>query len=129
MGWVAKDVCDALELKDVSMSVAPLEEDEKGVSIVHTLGGNQSMTTINEPGLYSLIFRSRKPHHAALKPEAKAFKRWITHEVIPAIRKHHRHGKAIKLRRLDSTASTRLSCRHMARLKTLVLQEKIKQPT
>ena len=58
----------------------PLDDDEKGITISDTLGGKQEMTTINEPGLYSLILRSRKP-------EAKAFKRWITHEVIPAIRK------------------------------------------
>lgn len=79
--WVAKDVCDVLGLGTTAKAVEGLDSDEKGVSIVHTLGGNQSMTIINEPGLYSLILRSRKP-------EAKAFKRWITHEVIPAIRKH-----------------------------------------
>lgn len=72
--WVAKDVCDILGLGTTAKAVEGLDSDEKGVSIVHTIGGNQSMTIINEPGLYSLIFRSRKP-------EAKAFKRWITHEV------------------------------------------------
>ena len=79
--WVAKDVCDVLGLGTTAKAVEGLDSDEKGMSIVHTLGGNQPMTIINEPGLYSLILRSRKP-------EAKAFKRWITHEVIPAIRKH-----------------------------------------
>lgn len=52
----------------------------KGIRIVDTPGGPQPVSTINEPGLYSVILRSRKP-------QAKAFKRWITHEVIPSIRK------------------------------------------
>ena len=51
----------------------------------HTLGGQQSMTTVNEPGLYSLILSSRKP-------EAKRFKRWVTHEVLPAIRRTGRYA-------------------------------------
>lgn len=79
--WVvAKDVCDILELGNHRSSLALLDDDEKGVHTVDTLGGSQQVSIINEPGLYSLILRSRKP-------EAKAFKRWITHEVLPAIRK------------------------------------------
>ena len=77
---VAKDVCDVLELSDVSMSVRGLDDDEKGTSSICTLGGNQSMTVINEPGLYKLTFKSRKP-------EAKEFTRWVTHEVLPQIRR------------------------------------------
>lgn len=79
--FVAADVCKALELGNPSMTVERLDADEKGISSIDTLGGKQRMAIINEPGLYSVILRSRKP-------EAKAFKRWITHEVIPAIRKH-----------------------------------------
>ena len=79
--FVAADVCKALELGNPSMTVDRLDADEKGISSIDTLGGKQRMAIINEPGLYSVILRSRKP-------EAKAFKRWITHEVIPAIRKH-----------------------------------------
>ena len=78
--FVARDVCEALEMADVSMTVSRLDDDEKGASLICTPGGNQEMLIVNEPGLYSLILGSRKP-------EAKAFKRWITHEVIPAIRK------------------------------------------
>ena len=74
--WVAKDVCEALELGDVSKATARLDEDEKGTNSTPTLGGNQNMIIVNESGLYSLILGSRKP-------EAKTFKRWITHEVIP----------------------------------------------
>ena len=79
--FVAADVCRALEIGNPSMTVERLDDDEKGISTIDTLGGKQRMTIINEPGLYSLVLSSRKP-------EAKAFKRWITHEVIPAIRRY-----------------------------------------
>ena len=79
--FVAADVCKALELKDTWMAIKGLDDDEKGTSIICTPGGDQKVSIINEPGLYSLILRSRKP-------EAKAFKRWVTHEVIPSIRKY-----------------------------------------
>ena len=79
--FVAADVCKALELGNPSMTVERLDDDEKGISTIDTLGGKQRMAIINEPGLYSLVITSRKP-------EAKAFKRWITHEVLPNIRKH-----------------------------------------
>lgn len=79
--FVAADVCKALDLGNPSMTVERLDDDEKGISTIDTLGGKQRMAIINEPGLYSLVLSSRKP-------EAKAFKRWITHEVIPAIRKY-----------------------------------------
>lgn len=78
--FVAKDVCDVLELTNSRMAIERLDEDEKGVSSIDTLGGKQNITIVNESGLYSLILGSRKP-------EAKQFKRWITHEVIPMIRK------------------------------------------
>lgn len=79
--FVAKDVCECLELTDVSKTISLLDDDEKGTNSIRTPGGEQQMLVISEPGLYSLILRSRKP-------EAKAFKRWVTHEVIPSIRKH-----------------------------------------
>lgn len=79
--FVAKDVCDVLEIKNSRDAVARLDEDEKDVALTDTLGGGQSLTVVNEPGLYTLILSSRKP-------EAKVFKRWVTHEVIPSIRKH-----------------------------------------
>ena len=78
--FVAADVCRALGLGNSSKAVMPLDDDEKGITNSNTLGGEQKMVIVSEPGLYSLIVRSRKP-------EAKAFKRWITHEVIPSIRK------------------------------------------
>ncbi len=78
--FVAKDVCDVLGIAQAHRSMASLDDDEKGRHIVTTLGGPQEVATVNEAGLYSLVLRSRKP-------EAKQFKRWITHEVIPSIRK------------------------------------------
>lgn len=78
--FVAADVSAVLELGNPRSSLALLDDDEKGVHAVDTPGGVQRVTVINEPGLYSLIFRSRKA-------EAKAFKRWVTHEVLPSIRK------------------------------------------
>jgi len=78
--WVLKDVCNVLELTTPHKVSARLDEDEKGRSLIPTLGGAQEMAVINESGLYNVIIRSDKP-------EAKAFRRWITHEVLPAIRK------------------------------------------
>ncbi|REJ29257.1 phage antirepressor [Caldibacillus debilis] len=79
--FVAKDVAEILGFDHTPTLTRTLDDDEKGVHIIHTPGGNQQMTIINEPGLYSAILKSRKP-------EAKQFKRWVTHEVIPTIRKH-----------------------------------------
>lgn len=79
--FVASDVCKALGLKNSRQSLSSLDDDEKGVCITDTLGGRQQVATINESGLYSLIFRSHKE-------EAKLFKKWITSDVIPSIRQH-----------------------------------------
>jgi len=78
--WVGKDVCECLEIKQPRRSLAGLSDDERGGHTVTSLGGPQNMTCINEPGLYRLIFSSRKP-------AAERFKRWLAHEVLPALRK------------------------------------------
>lgn len=78
--FVAVDVCKALEIKNNRDALGRLDDDEKGVVSTDTLGGEQEVGVVNESGLYTLVLGSRKP-------EAKAFKRWITHDVIPAIRK------------------------------------------
>lgn len=82
--FVAADVCRALGLDSTGKALTRLDDDEKGVNSIHTLGGSQMMTIINESGLYALVLCSRKP-------EAKAFKRWVTHEVLPAIRRTGRY--------------------------------------
>lgn len=79
--FVSADVCRILGIGNSRDAARRLDEDEKGVVLIDTLGGCQQMSIVNEPGLYSLILGSRKL-------EAKAFKRWVTHEVIPSIRKH-----------------------------------------
>ena len=78
--FVAKDVCAALEVKNSRDAIARLDDDERGVVLIDTPGGEQQMQAVNEPGLYVLVMRSRKP-------EAKAFQRWVTHEVLPALRR------------------------------------------
>jgi prophage antirepressor-like protein len=78
--FVAKDLCRVLEIEKYRDAVARLDEDERGSELVDTLGGRQEMSTVSESGLYSLIFRSRKP-------EARRFRKWVTSEVLPAIRK------------------------------------------
>ena len=75
--WVAKDVCNVLELTNPSMALVNLDDDERAK---FNLGRQGEANIISESGLYSLIIRSDKP-------EAKKFRRWITHEVIPSIRK------------------------------------------
>tara|TARA_R110000796_G_C14516026_1_gene430376 strand:- start:646 stop:1272 length:627 start_codon:yes stop_codon:yes gene_type:complete len=77
---VGTDVCKALGYRDAENGLRNLDDDEKGTHIVGTAGGDQNLLIINESGLYSLILRSRKP-------EAKRFKKWVTSEVLPSIRK------------------------------------------
>lgn len=77
--FVASDICKALDLSNPTMAMQRLDEDEKAKFNLGLSGGDTNC--VNEYGLYSLVLASRKP-------EAKAFKRWITHEVIPSIRKH-----------------------------------------
>ena len=86
--FVATDICKCLEIGDTSKATKRLDDDEKGATLIPTLGGKQKLNTVNEYGLYSLVLSSRKP-------EAKEFKRWITHEVIPSIRKYGSFNMAI----------------------------------
>lgn len=80
--FVAKDVCDILGLENSRKATAELDSDEKNtVTISDGIAGNPNKTIISEPGLYRLVMKSRKP-------EAKEFQRWVTHEVLPSIRKH-----------------------------------------
>ena len=79
--FVLADVCKVLEISNSRNISSRLEPDEKGVTLVDTLGGTQQMTIINESGLYTVILRSDKP-------QAKPFRKWVTSEVLPSIRKH-----------------------------------------
>lgn len=90
--FVAADICASIGIANVSLAVNGradregdgLDMDERGIATVNTLSGDQEMLIVNESGLYSLIFKSRKA-------EAKRFKKWVTAEVLPAIRKHGRY--------------------------------------
>lgn len=77
--FVAADVCRILEIKNTTQALGRLDADEKSMLNIGLSGG--ATNAVNESGLYTLVLASRKP-------EAKAFKRWVTHEVIPSIRRH-----------------------------------------
>lgn len=84
--FVLSDVCKVLEHSNASVAASRLDEDERGVANVYTPSGEQQMTIISEAGLYSLVLTSRKP-------EAKRFKKWITGEVLPTLRKTGSYGQ------------------------------------
>ncbi|WP_373725096.1 BRO-N domain-containing protein [Bacteroides heparinolyticus] len=104
--WVLADVCKILELSNSRETSKRLDDDEKDdVSIIDTIGRKQTVTAINESGLYNLIFQSRKP-------EAKPFRKWVTSEVLPSIRKTGKYemkpvvseeskGKGIRILKLN----------------------------
>jgi prophage antirepressor-like protein len=96
--FVAADVCAALSIGNSRMALDRLDADEKGVSSIDTPGGSQEMSVVNESGLYNLVLGSRKP-------EAKRFKRWVTHEVLPAIRKTGTYASTASATSLASVAS------------------------
>ena len=96
--FVAADVCRVLELADTHVAIRKLDDDEKGRCLIPTLGGEQQMTIVSEPGLYRLIAASRKP-------EAKRFQRWVYHEVLPSIRKTGSYGASSDIRLLADAIS------------------------
>lgn len=82
--FVASDVCRVLDL-DASSGLRGLDEDEKGLQVMQTPGGMQSVSVVSESGLYSFVLRSNKPN-------AKEFSRWVRKEVLPSIRKTGQYG-------------------------------------
>ena len=85
--FVAADVCKVLAITNNRDAITRLDDDERGVGIIDTPSGQQEMGIINESGLYSLILTSRKP-------EAKAFKKWVTSEVLPTLRQQGQYRMA-----------------------------------
>lgn len=84
--FVLADVCRALDIKNPSDAAARLDTEEKGIAPIETLRGTQRLLIINESGLYSVVLRSDKP-------EARRFKKWITSEVLPSIRRTGTYGR------------------------------------
>lgn len=84
--WVLKDVCAVLGILKHRDVAARLDADERGSVRVDTLGGTQEMVCVNESGLYHVILRSDKP-------QAKPFRRWVTKEVLPEIRRKGSYGE------------------------------------
>lgn len=97
--WVLKDVCEILGIQNYRNVAAKLGDDEKDVHQMDTLGGRQKFITVNEDGLYKTIFRSDKP-------EAKKFMHWVSHEVLPSIRKHGAYITSAKMEELMSDPDT-----------------------
>ncbi len=95
--FVAKDVCDALGLGNITKAVSSLDDDELTLLKVRTGGQDREMNVINESGLYSLILRSNKP-------QAKKFKKWVTSEVLPSIRRHG-HYNVVSETQIDELVS------------------------
>ena len=85
--FVAKDVCDILGLKNTPQAMTRLDEDEKLLSLIVISGQEKKAWNINESGFYHLILTSEKP-------EAKAFRKWVTGTVLPALRKAGIHNPA-----------------------------------
>jgi prophage antirepressor-like protein len=83
--FVLSDVANVLGIANARDAAMRVPEDEKGVATADTLGGPQKLTIISEPGLYRMIFQSRKP-------SAERFKSWVVREVLPAIRKTGRYA-------------------------------------
>lgn len=83
--FVASEVCKLLDIKNSSDAVSRLDDDEKLVSVLPIAGQNRSVNLVSESGLYALVFKSNKP-------SAKKFRKWVTKEVIPAIRKTGSYG-------------------------------------
>lgn len=85
--FVGKDVCEVLEITKHHQALERLDSDERGTYDVGTPGGVQEVIIVSEAGVYRLIFSSRKP-------AAEKFKRWLAHDVLPALRKHGFYGGA-----------------------------------
>ncbi|GAE27002.1 phage antirepressor protein [Halalkalibacter wakoensis JCM 9140] len=99
--FVAKDVCEVFGDTHYRRSISRLDEDEKGVTPLSTPGGTQQITVVNESGLYSLLFSMQPQKKSTVSEQEyknrvdglKKFKRWVTHDVLPSIRKHGMYAK------------------------------------
>lgn len=96
--FIAKDVCAILGIVNVADASSRLDDDERGIATTDTLGGPQKVVTVSEAGVYGLVFVSRRP-------EARDFKRWVTHELLPEIRRTGSYGSpSFDLTRMEDVA-------------------------
>lgn len=124
--WVLKDVCKALDLYSPHKVAARLDEDERNlIPLIDSVGRKQRTAIINESGLYAVILRSDKP-------KARGFRRWITHEVLPSIRKHGAYIADTVLEEMarnQEFTESLLSTLQAERLKKSVLLERLDKIT
>ncbi|OIQ69297.1 hypothetical protein GALL_491050 [mine drainage metagenome] len=106
--FVASDVCRVLGIVKPENAYSRLDDDERGTRTVGTNGGPQEMVVLNESGLYSLILSSRKA-------QAKAFKRWVTHEVLPSIRRTGTYNQAAAAPQASPQPTPQVSADWLAR--------------
>jgi prophage antirepressor-like protein len=121
-GWIiGKDVTEKLGYKNSSDAIIKhVDEEDKGVAKCDTLGGKQDLTVINESGLYSLILSSKLP-------SAKKFKKWVTSDVLPCIRKHGMYATDELLNNPDLliAAATKLKEERAARIEAEKQRDKL----
>ena len=124
--FVARDVANALGYANSSKAISDhVDPEDKGVTKCYTLGGNQSFTTINESGLYSLILSSKLP-------QAKEFKRWVTSEILPSIRKQGAYLTTDTARKVVSDPDFLIKLAEQIKQeqeKNKVLEEKVEELT
>ena len=95
--FVAKDVCDALNLTNSRKALTALDDDEKGVTLSYTLGGEQNLSIVSESGMYTLVLRCRDAVNKGSVPHK--FRKWVTAEVLPSIRKTGSYGNTRKAKK------------------------------
>ena len=95
--FVAKDVCDALDLTNSRKALTALDDDEKGVTLSYTLGGEQNLSIVSESGMYTLVLRCRDAVNKGSVPHK--FRKWVTAEVLPSIRKTGSYGNTLKAKK------------------------------
>ncbi|EGD0469042.1 TPA: P22AR C-terminal domain-containing protein, partial [Escherichia coli] len=95
--FVAKDVCDALNLTNSRKALTALDDDEKGVTLSYTLGGEQNLSIVSESGMYTLVLRCRDAVNKGSVPHK--FRKWVTAEVLPSIRKTGSYGNTLKAKK------------------------------
>ena len=105
--FIAKDLCDAINISNYRDAIERLDEDEKGVALTDTLGGKQEMAVVSESGMYTLILRCRDAVKKGSVPHR--FRKWVTAEVLPQIRKTGSYSQNIKpIRPLEITLKVQM---------------------